>query len=94
MLPVRVKWGTGKEENIGHAVILRKTPSGMLVVRLVGEGVGSDNRFKWQGSGKFTQCRETPVDLQRSPRASRHADRIHPDGPKVSNTLWACLLSG
>lgn len=54
---VRVRWRSGKEEDMWRVVILRKTPSGILVVRRVGEPSGGDFKFKWRGySAQFTQA--------------------------------------
>jgi hypothetical protein len=44
---VRVKRYGGTTEDISRAVILRRTPGGMLVVRLVGQPDGKEYKFKW-----------------------------------------------
>jgi hypothetical protein len=44
---VRVRWRSGTEEFGAPYVIVRRTPSGMLVVRPVGSNSGSEHRFKW-----------------------------------------------
>lgn len=46
---VRVRWISGNEEDVGRVVIVRRTPSGMLVVRHVGEPDSNEQRFKWDG---------------------------------------------
>jgi len=43
---VNVRWRSGTEEYPSPVVILRRTPSGMLVVRRVGDHDGSEYRFK------------------------------------------------
>lgn len=54
---VQVRWLNAKEEDMGRAAILRKTPSGMLVVRRVGDDSGQEYRFKWRKlSGSYTQA--------------------------------------
>lgn len=51
---VRVGWHSGKETEICRVVILRKTPSGLLVVRRVGDGTDDQSRFKWnEHSNRF-----------------------------------------
>lgn len=53
---VRVNWRGGNEEDFGRAVILRRTPSGMLIVRNVGDSDGEERRFKWvKRAGEFRQ---------------------------------------
>lgn len=46
---VRVQrgWGAHKEDEMFRAVILRKTPGGMMVVRKAGRTDGSEYKFKW-----------------------------------------------
>lgn len=44
---VCVKRYSGKTEDIARAVILRRTPGGMLVVRHVGQPDGTEYKFKW-----------------------------------------------
>jgi len=46
---VRVQrgWGAHKEDEMFRAVILRKTPGGMMVVREAGRTDGSEYKFKW-----------------------------------------------
>lgn len=46
-----IRHGRG-EQDAGRMVILRRTPSGMLVVRYVGES-NSERKFKW---AKFADC--------------------------------------
>jgi hypothetical protein len=54
---VRVKWRTSNEEGMGRAVILRRTPGGLLVVRRVGDAGGHEFKFKWaEYSGKYRQA--------------------------------------
>lgn len=54
---VRVRWRTSNEEEMGRAVILRRTPGGMLVVRYVGDPDGIEFKFKWAAyAGKFRQA--------------------------------------
>lgn len=54
---VRVRWRSGNQEDMGRMVILRRTPSGMIVARYVGEPDGSEYRFKWaEHSGVFRQA--------------------------------------
>ena len=54
---VRVRWRSGNEVDAGRVVILRRTPGGMLVVRLVGEPTGGEYKFKWaEYAGKFRQA--------------------------------------
>jgi hypothetical protein len=44
---VRAPWKTGKDKDMGMVVIVRRTPSGLLVVRKVGETSRGEYRFKW-----------------------------------------------
>ena len=54
---VRLRWRSDKDENVARVVILRRTPSGMLVVRYVGEPDGSEYKFKWaEYSQRFRQA--------------------------------------
>lgn len=41
------RWRSGKEEDVARVVIVRRTPSGMLVVRRVGMLDGNEYKFKW-----------------------------------------------
>ena len=51
---VIVGWRSGKVTPLGKAVILRKTPAGLLVVRRFGDASGDEERYKWSPhSGKF-----------------------------------------
>lgn len=58
---VRVSWRSGKAEDAGLVVILRKTPGGMLVVRKVGDASGaSEAKFKWrEHSGKYAEAKKS-----------------------------------
>jgi hypothetical protein len=54
---VRVRWRSGIEDEGAGVVIVRRTPSGMLVVRYVGDASGSEYKFKWaEHSGKYRQA--------------------------------------
>lgn len=51
---VRIGWWRGEESTVGRAVIIRKTPSGRLVVRLVGST--SERQFvPMKLSGRYIQ---------------------------------------
>ena len=57
---IRVKWRSGVRENMGRVVILRRTPTFMLVVRPVGSTSEHTYKFKWLGySGKFVQAEKS-----------------------------------
>jgi hypothetical protein len=43
---VSIAWRSGREDDIGRVVILRKTPGGQLVVRRVGQASGTESKFK------------------------------------------------
>lgn len=43
---VRVRHYSGKEEDCGRFAIVRRTPGGMLVVRRVGDSIGSESKFR------------------------------------------------
>jgi len=59
----------GRESFFGPAVILRKTPGGMLVTRRIGEPGASAFKFKWhEYSGKFRQAEK------QSPYAYSHRE--------------------
>lgn len=49
---VRIHWRGEKPTDSGMLVILRKTPTGMIVARRVGEPAGSEYRFKWAAHGR------------------------------------------
>lgn len=54
---VRSKFRSGREEEMGRFVILRKTPGGVLVTRRVGELNGSEYRFRWDAlHSEFVQA--------------------------------------
>lgn len=54
---VRIPWRASKEEDIGRVVIVRKTPSGMLVARRVGDASGKEYKFKWAPyAGQYRQA--------------------------------------
>lgn len=49
------------EKNSSPVVIVRRTPTGMLVVRHVGQAAGHEWKFKWASySGKFRQAEKGP----------------------------------
>lgn len=53
---VRVRWRSGTDDDMSRVVILRRTPSGMLVVRNVGTS-GCEYKFKWsERPGKYRQA--------------------------------------
>lgn len=57
---VLVKWRSGKEEDAGRLVILRKTPGGMLIARRVGDVYGAEMKFKWsQHRAQFVQAEKS-----------------------------------
>jgi len=57
---IRASWHSGKEEDVRRVVILRSTPSGMLVVRRVGRPEHMAEKFKWdKWTGKFRQAEKT-----------------------------------
>lgn len=52
----------GQELDIGRVVILRKTPSGMVIVRFVGDSSGDTYKFKWREvSAVFVQAEKQPA---------------------------------
>lgn len=56
---VAVKWRSGKVENIGRGVILRKTAGGQLVVRRFGSS-GGEMRFKFSAHrGAYSQVEKS-----------------------------------
>lgn len=44
---VRSSWRSSAEVVDGKVVVVRRTPSGMLVVRRVGDSTGCEYKFKW-----------------------------------------------
>lgn len=57
---VSVQWRSGTEVDTGHVVILKKTPSGTLVARRVGDEGGAEYRFKWaEHRAKFVQAEKS-----------------------------------
>lgn len=55
---VHIAWRSGKEEGGTRCVLLRKTPTGMLVVRHIGEASGYEYRFKWNDrSARFVEAK-------------------------------------
>lgn len=53
---VIVHWRSGQEHDIGRVVILRKTPSGIVVVRRVGNPSDATYKFKWrEHSSRYEQ---------------------------------------
>ena len=57
---VSVPWRSGTEVDTGHVVILKKTPSGTLVARRVGDEGGAEYRFKWaEHRAKFVQAEKS-----------------------------------
>jgi hypothetical protein len=50
---VRVQWRTGVESGMAPYVIVRRTPTGMLVVRRVGGG--GESTFRWS-DGQYKQA--------------------------------------
>ena len=49
---VRIVWRGNKAADAGMLVILRKTPTGMIVARRVGAPAGAEFRFKWSAHGQ------------------------------------------
>jgi hypothetical protein len=65
---VRLLPYSGKEEDMGRMVILRRTPGGMLVVRHVGRPACYEYKFKWaEYSRKFQQVDRSRCELRDVP---------------------------
>jgi len=44
---VSIQWRSGKEQDAGSVVIVRSTPSGMIITRQFGNTSGHEYKFKW-----------------------------------------------
>jgi len=54
---VIIQWRSGKEQDAGSVVIVRSTPSGMIVTRQFGNTSGHEYKFKWSPSAsQFRQA--------------------------------------
>ena len=55
---VHIAWRGNQDGDGARCVILRKTPTGMLVVRHVGAASGHEYRFKWdKHNGRFVEAK-------------------------------------
>lgn len=51
------KWPSGREESAGRVVIIKRTPTGILVTRRIGDTARGEHRFKWaEYSGRYVQA--------------------------------------
>lgn len=67
---VAVRRYTGTDGDVSRVVIVRKTASGMLVVRRVGDATAHEFKFKWWDfGGKFSQAEKVlPYSVRRELR--------------------------